>query len=158
MSAQLIFDTAPLGALIRFSDGKPKPLSRFARKFASWEEKNGIGRLVRKETAVALGNHITSASITLHHGNFASGDVVVLMTYLTYGLSSELIFEIVERPRPGMVRVLRPIGQTMELLHLAADMAQGEAWLRVHPHRSAILDPVNVKDDSAASISLQAGP
>jgi len=35
-------------------------------------------------------------------------------------------------------------------------MAQAEAWLRVHPYRGAILDRVNVDEDSAAPISLQA--
>jgi len=156
MSAQLIFDTAPLGALIHFSDGNPMPPARFARKLASWEERNGIGRLVRREPAVIRGNHISTPSITLHHGDFASGGIVVLMAYMTYAVSSDLTFEIVERPAPGSVRALHPFGEAMELLHLAADMAQAEQWLRVHNHRGAILDPVNVEDDSAAPVSLQA--
>ena len=111
MSAQLIFDTAPLGALIRFSDGKPKPPSRFARKLASWEEKNGIGRLVRKEPVVRRGNHISTPSITLHHGDFASGGVVVLMAYTTYSVSGDLTFEIIERPAPGSIRVLHRLAR-----------------------------------------------
>ena len=34
MSAQTFFDTAPLGALIRYADGRPQPPARFKRKFA----------------------------------------------------------------------------------------------------------------------------
>jgi len=37
MSASTIFDTAPLGALIRYTDGSPKPPSRFIKKLAAWE-------------------------------------------------------------------------------------------------------------------------
>ena len=49
MSATTIIDTAPLGALIRYTDGSPKPPSRFTKKLAAWERSNGVGRLVKKE-------------------------------------------------------------------------------------------------------------
>ena len=49
MSAHIVYDTAPLGALIRYSDGAPRPPARFAKKLAAWERRNGLGRLVRKE-------------------------------------------------------------------------------------------------------------
>ena len=48
MSAQHIYMSAPLGSIIRYSDGTPKPPARFKRKFAAWENNNGGGRLVRK--------------------------------------------------------------------------------------------------------------
>jgi hypothetical protein len=34
MSATTIIDTAPLGALIRYTDGSPKPPARFTKKLA----------------------------------------------------------------------------------------------------------------------------
>ena len=37
MSAKTIIDTAPLGALIRYTDGSPKPPARFTKKLAAWE-------------------------------------------------------------------------------------------------------------------------
>ena len=49
MSATNIIDTAPLGALIRYTDGSPKPPARFTKKLAAWERSNGVGRLVKKE-------------------------------------------------------------------------------------------------------------
>jgi len=49
MSAKTIIDTAPLGALIRYTDGSPKPPARFTKKLAAWERSNGLGRLVKKE-------------------------------------------------------------------------------------------------------------
>ena len=54
MSATTIIKTAPLGALIRYTDGSPKPPARFTKKLAAWERSNGIGRLVKKRTAAAL--------------------------------------------------------------------------------------------------------
>jgi hypothetical protein len=78
------------------------------------------------------------------------------MAYMTYGVSSDLTFQVVERPGPGTVRVLHPFGEAMELLHLAADTAHAEEWLRVHHYRGAFLDPVSLEDASSAPISLQA--
>lgn len=49
MSATTILDTAPLGPLIRYTDGSPKPPARFPNKLAAWERSNGVGRLVKKE-------------------------------------------------------------------------------------------------------------
>ena len=49
MSANTIIDQAPLGALIRYTDGSPKPPARFTKKLAAWERSNGVGRLVKKE-------------------------------------------------------------------------------------------------------------
>jgi len=47
MSANTIIDQAPLGALIRYTDGSPKPPARFTKKLAAWERSNGVGRLER---------------------------------------------------------------------------------------------------------------
>lgn len=51
MSATTIIGTAPLGALIRYTDGCPRPPARFTKKLAAWERSNGVGRLVKKEPA-----------------------------------------------------------------------------------------------------------
>ena len=37
MSATTIIDTAPLGALIRYTDGSPKSPARFAKELAGWD-------------------------------------------------------------------------------------------------------------------------
>ncbi len=75
MSAHIVYDTAPLGALIRHSDGTPKPPARFSKKLAAWERRNGVGRLVRKEPprerpaycapAAIILNEETSGPVTL---------------------------------------------------------------------------------------------
>ena len=53
MSASTIIDTAPLGALIRYTDGSPKPPARFTKKLAAWERSNGVGRLVKRGPLLA---------------------------------------------------------------------------------------------------------
>jgi len=37
MSAQLIYDLAPLGSTVTYSDETPRPPERFRKKLASWE-------------------------------------------------------------------------------------------------------------------------
>ena len=56
MSTTTIIDTAPLGALIRYTDGSTKPPARFTKKLAAWERSNGVGRLVKKEPPPVLSN------------------------------------------------------------------------------------------------------
>jgi hypothetical protein len=81
MSATNIIDTAPLGALIRYTDGCPKPPARFTKKLAAWERSNGVGRLVKKEPPRSYPTWTAPASFTLHEGNFSS-DGVILVTIM----------------------------------------------------------------------------
>ena len=75
MSAHHVYDNAPLGSLIRYFDGGPKPPARFTKKLAAWERRNGVGRLVRKEPPRERATYTSQAAITLHEGNFADGSV-----------------------------------------------------------------------------------
>jgi hypothetical protein len=133
LSAQQIYDTAPLGSLIRFSDGTPEPPARHRRKHAAWESSNGTGRLTRKAPA----SRASGPSFTLHLGDFGSGDVTVIKAYRTVPVSSALAYTVVETPRPGQAAVLRDEGGTSTLLHLADTYADADAWLQAHPYRDA---------------------
>lgn len=143
MSAQHIFDTAPLGAHIRYSDGQPKPPARFNKKLAAWERSNGVGRLTAKHPAVQRATHASPAGFALHHGDFGSGGVIVMVVTVMYDVTSRLLFEIIERPKPGMVRVITRWDGTDELKHLAPNMAAAEAWLANNRYSNAILDVVS---------------
>ncbi|MCL4068914.1 hypothetical protein M3484_20345 [Pseudomonas sp. GX19020] len=143
MSAEQIFTRAPLGALIRYSDGKPRPPARFTKKLASWQRNNGIGRLVRKEPGRAGGSgHDIPASITLHEGDYSSAGVILVVMHRTYSVTGELKFEIADLPRPGMVRVVQIFGDTTELLHLAENMEAAELWLGKNPYSLARFEVV----------------
>lgn len=147
MSAQHFFDTAPLGALIRYSDGQPKPPIRFNKKLASWERSNGVGRLIAKHPAVERASYSSVAGFALHHGDFGSGGVIVMVVTVMYDVTSRLQFEIIERPKPGMVQVITRWNGTDELKYLAPNMAAAEAWLANNRYSNAILDVVSEDKD-----------
>ncbi|WP_419906043.1 hypothetical protein [Hoeflea sp.] len=54
MSAQLIYDNAPLGAIIRYCDGAPRPAERHRRKLHAWERHNNTGRLIKRQAVIVL--------------------------------------------------------------------------------------------------------
>jgi len=151
MSARSIFDDAPLGAIVQFSDGAARPPTRFKKKLAAWENHNGRGRLVRKAPARTGSSYTSPASFGLHLNDFGSAGVVVLKVFKTFSVDSALTFSVVERPAPGSVRVLDRPGETGELVHLACNRAGAETWLKSHGYPDAVLDEVIEGDGVAAS-------
>lgn len=152
MSAQSIFDHAPLGAIVKFSDGTPRPPVRFKKKLAAWENRNGSGRLVRKRPRQLIGNTTAAAEFTLHMGDHGSREVIVLRIYRSFSIGNGLTFVVTEKPVTGAVRVLDRTGETGELVYLASDRADAETWLKSHGYPDAVLDEV-VDDDPAAASS-----
>jgi hypothetical protein len=150
MSANSIIDTAPLGALVRYSDGSPKPPARFTKKLAAWERSNGIGRLVKKEPPRPHQTWTEPASFTLHEGNFSSDGIILVTIMRSHSADSTLAFEVVEVPQPGQVKILLDFGGTSELLHLAANRAAAELWIAREGYRNARLEVVGDSDDGGA--------
>ncbi|WP_407123473.1 hypothetical protein [Bradyrhizobium sp. STM 3561] len=142
MSAQLIYDLAPLGAIIRFSDGTLRPPERHRKKLAAWEHRNSGGRLIRKQAERRVGNTLIRATITLHAGDYGGGGVVVLRVHRTFSVESDLRFVVTERPRVGAVRVLNRPGEDAELVCLASCRADAECWLQSHGYPDAVLEEV----------------
>ncbi|BCH29837.1 hypothetical protein MesoLjLc_17670 [Mesorhizobium sp. L-8-10] len=149
MSPQIVYDTAPLGALIRYSDGTPRPPARFTKKLAAWERRNGLGRLVRKEPARERPTYRVPAALILNEGSFAAGSVVLVTVLREHCLDSDLRYEIVERPAIGMVRVLLPVGDNVELLYLAESREAAELWLTKNRTGSGRLEEVTADDVGA---------
>ena len=149
MSAHTVYDNAPLGSLIRYSDGKPKPPARFSKKLAAWERRNDVGRLVKKEPHRERPTYFSPATITLHEGNFASGGIILVTVKRTHQVDSDLAFEIVERPAIGMVRVLQDFGGNSELLHLAESREAAELWLAKNRHSNVRFDEVTADEIGA---------
>ncbi|ARP67894.1 hypothetical protein A9K65_020795 [Mesorhizobium sp. WSM1497] len=149
MSAHIVYDNAPLGSLIRYSDGAPKPPARFTRKLADWERRNGLGRLVRKSPPRDHPTYSAPASITLNEGNFSSGGIMLVTTMCIHSLNSALSFEIVERPAIGMVRVLHQIADHDELLHLAESRDAAELWTAKTGYRNARLEDITADEVGA---------
>ena len=151
MSAHHIYDNAPLGSLVRYSDGTSKPPARFNKKLAVWERRNGVGRLVRRHPQRDRPTHTSPASITLHEGDFASGGVVLVTVLRTHSVDSDLQFEIIERPAIGAVRILQDHAGTAELLHLAENRDAAESWLGQHHYSNVRLEDVT-EDEIGAGV------
>lgn len=124
-TARQVFETAPLGSLIRFASGEPRPPERFTRKVRAWESENGTGRLVERQN----GSGSYPPTFTLHLGDFESEGIIVMVVRRLFSVDSSKPFEIVETPKPGAVRVLTGIGDREELRYLAPDMASAERWM-----------------------------
>lgn len=132
MSAQHIYTSAPLGSLIRYSNGKPRPPARFRRKLRAWEHENGMGRLVERYPGYASASFTSPPHFMLHLGDYGSQGTIVLTVRRAYGLDSDLQFEIVETPRAGAVRILTSVDGRDELRHLASNMVAAETWMQVN--------------------------
>ena len=124
-TARQVYETAPLGSLIRFASGEPRPPERFTRKVRAWESENGTGRLVERQN----GSGSYPPTFTLHIGDFGSEGIIVMVVRRLFSADSVKPFEIVETPQPGAVRVLTGIGAREELRYLAPDMANAQRWM-----------------------------
>jgi hypothetical protein len=120
-----IHQSAPLGALVSFSNNTPRPPERFTRKLAAWKGQNGTGRLVER----SAGSGSLAATFTLQIGEFGSEGTVIMTMRQFFQVTSSKTFSILETPRPGMVRVLTGHDDRVELHHLAPDMASAERWM-----------------------------
>lgn len=124
-TARQVYETAPLGSLIAYANGEPRPPERFKRKLRAWENENGTGHLVERQAGFGS----SPATFTLHLGDFGSEGVIIMVVRRLFSADSAKPFEIRETPKPGMVRVLTGHGEREELRFLANDMAQAERWM-----------------------------
>ena len=156
MTPSQIFEHAPIGAIIDWSDGTRRPPDRFKNKLSAWEGRNNQGRLVRKETARTLGNYTSPPSFTVHESDIGTRDVVVVRVLRAFSIDSDLTFTILQWPTLGSVRIFDKSGEHAELIHLAADRKEAEAWLRTHHYPQAVLDEVlqtTATDDSEGRVA-----
>ena len=137
-SAQTLFDTAPLGAIVRFSDGEPEPPARFKRKRETWANTNGTGQLIEKHP----GSDRYPATFKLHIGNLTVGHVTVMRSYRSYRVDTALSFAIESSPAPGSVCILKKTSICPELLHIAPDQSAADDWLAANPDSDAYCETV----------------
>lgn len=143
MNAQMIYDTAPFGALIRFSDGTKEPPARHTRKLTAWKARNNTGVLVSKAPASDNPKLDLPATFSLREGELTSNGVTCVSFLRSFGTNSPLTFEVLQTPQPGSVLILSSFSKQVELLHLAADQAAAEAWLvKAHGAKPCLL-PLN---------------
>ncbi|MFG1240480.1 hypothetical protein V5F63_25170 [Xanthobacter autotrophicus DSM 597] len=149
MSAHTIYGNAPIGALVAWSDGTPRPPERFTRKLSAWQTHNSKGRLIQKQGERGIGSVGLSASFTLHEADFGAGGVIAIRVHRTFSLDSKLDFTVLERPAIGSVRIFDRAGVGGELVHLAAHRQAAEEWLSRHGYPRAVLEEVTADEVGA---------
>jgi hypothetical protein len=149
MSAHSIFEHAPIGAIVAWSDGSPRPPERHRRKLDAWTSNNSQGRLIRKQGGPDTGAVDPHARFTLHEADYGAGGVIAIRVHRTFSLTSSLRFAIVERPAVGSVRVFDRPGGNAELVHLAPHRAAAEQWLSQHGYPNAVLEAVTADEADA---------
>ena len=156
MSAHLIFDLVPLGSIVTYSDGSPRPPERHRKKLAAWENRNSGGRLIRKQAEARIGNTVLPATITLHKGDYGSQGTIVLRVHQTFSVNSDLKFVVKERPAIGSFLVLDRPGEDAELVYVASHRADAEEWLSRHGYPNAVLQEVTADAVAADTVEGRA--
>lgn len=146
LSAQAIFATAPLGAIVHFANGEPRPPAHHKRKLRAWEDRNGRGRLTRRSP----GGERYPADFTLHLGNWGEAGAIVLSVSRSFQVTSESIFQIEQVPSAGQALVVTEFAGRIELQHVANDRASAEAWLTEHRYHNARIEIVEPTADEAS--------
>ncbi|MQB46091.1 hypothetical protein [Rhizobium sp. ICMP 5592] len=156
MFAFLIYERAPIGSIVAWSDGTPRPPERHRRKLAAWENRNSKGRLIHKQGKRGIGNVCLSPEFTLHEGDFGANGVITIRIHRTFSLDSSLTFKVIERPRLGHIRVFDRAGDNAELVHLAANRQAAEEWLTRHGYPNAVLEEVTADEVAADHVEGRA--
>lgn len=152
MSASLIFDIAPIGSIVSWSDGAPRPPDRHRVKLSAWKGNNSTGRLISKQGERVTGQFTWPASFTLHEGDHGANGVIVIRVHRTFSVNSSLRLVVLERPAIGMVRIFDRPGEDAELVHLAANQQAAEEWLSRHGYTRAVMQPVSADEVAADCI------
>lgn len=146
-TAQDIIDRAPLGSIIRFSDGTPQPPARFKRKLSAWRSRNGTGRLTGKR-----GPHDGhQGDFLLHLGDWDSKGVIIMTFSRHYTADSRGSFTVEQVPQPGEALVLTDFMGAPELQHVACNEAAARAWLEAHRHSNARIEIVAAPEPMASA-------
>ncbi|NEI67591.1 hypothetical protein [Rhizobium leguminosarum] len=149
MFAFLIYERAPIGSIVAWSDGTTRPPERHRRKLAAWENRNSKGRLIRKQGKRGIGNACLSPNFTLHEGDFGANGVITIRIHRTFSLASSPTFKVIERPQLGHIRVFDRAGDNAELVHFAAHREAAEEWLTRHGYPNAVLEEVTADEVAA---------
>lgn len=158
MSAHMIYDHAPLGSTISYSDGTPRPVESDRAAERAWLFQNGRGILQGKRAARSSGDDLKPASFVLNTGPLGPGALGRFWVPHHFGVDSDLTFEVVDRPPIGSVRIVEPRDDGEKLLHLADGRAEAELWLARNDHPDALLDEVTADEVAADVIEGRARP
>lgn len=135
LTAQQLYDAAPLGARVTFWDGKPKPPARHKNKLRDWESNNSEDnrytfRGVRPAVTLADNKgYVTTASFMLTRNYGVGGSGIGLVANIMYNVTrGELLFSYV-LPAPGTILAYsQRDGDMAEIEHVWPTLADAHAW------------------------------
>ena len=154
MSVMTIYEHAPIGAMIAWSDGTPRPPKRYLHRHSEWLYCNNRGRLVGKEGKRGSGDPEIPPAIVILKGDFTEAGVVANQTFDTFFFNNPFRFTIAERPLIGSVRVFDRPGCDAELVYLARSRAEAEHWAVVEGYRypDPVFEEVTADEVAAAVV------
>ena len=152
MSALMIFDLAPIGAVISWSDGNPRPSEDRIHTLAGWKRDTAVGRLVRKRSRTVMAQSRIPASFKVATDGIDDLGAIIGADFRMFSVGSVLTFAVLERPQVGSIRILDGDAEDAELLHLAADQAHAEIWVRSCGFSNTMLREVTADEVAADRI------
>lgn len=138
LDGDAVVKAVSLGTVLRYFDDTPQPPARHSKKLRAWQSRNSSGRLVEKSPGASS----YPAGFVLHEGTYMSDGTPIIIVRRHYFVTTDLHFEVLERPQPGMVRVITRWNGKDELQHLAPDMAAAEAWAASNRYSNLVLETV----------------
>ena len=119
MNADLIISLAPIGSVVEWSDGTPRPPESHVATLYHWKRNNGAGLLVRKCGETGQDCPGAAPFFMLR----CEDDLRTFSVGLTYR------FRIASRPKIGSVLIFERDDPAALMLHLADDRDAAGAWL-----------------------------
>lgn len=149
MSAHMIFERAPVGAIISWSDGSPKPPAPQPRAFATWKKNNATGQLIRRDHRRLMGQVLIPTGFTVLTEAIDEVGIVVGRNVRSFPIDCAFRFDIVERAAIGSIRILDLASGSPELVHLAFSLDPAEIWMRKRGSGSMVMEEVTADEVGA---------
>lgn len=127
MNAQELFELAPLGARVTFTDGTPRPPDRFNKKLRAWKDNNDAGYFMGVKPGD--GKHDWSKDGFV----LRTLDDPVLIINRHFGTEGNKTFEVTP-PAPGTIIATSKYNGEAE--HIWRDMNAARTWA-YHPREGA---------------------
>lgn len=133
LTAQQLYEAAPLGARVTFWDGKPKPPARHKNKLRDWESNNSENNHTFRgcRPAVTLADnkgYVAPASFTMTRNYGVGGRGIGLVVNTMFNVTrDELLFTYIP-PVPGTILAYVDRDGRVEVEHLWPTLADAHAW------------------------------
>jgi len=124
MNAKELHALAPLGALVKFSDGTSRPPDRFNKKLRAWQHHNGQGYFIKADPGDPTKSY-ARPYFTLQTENGS-----VLVVNQVFELDSNKTFEVTP-PTPGTIIAGHTYRDVFEVRHVwPGGLREAQDWAR----------------------------